>query len=60
MITKEKVLETLKTMPKEFSIDDLMDKLILLNKVQVGMEQAKKGDSYTSDQAKKLIKEWSK
>ncbi|EKB49306.1 MULTISPECIES: hypothetical protein [Cyclobacteriaceae] len=60
MITKEKVLETLKTMPNEFSIDDLMDKLILLNKVQVGMEQAKKGDSYTSDQAKKLIKEWSK
>jgi len=60
MITKEKVLETLKTMPNEFSIDDLMDKLILLNKVEVGMEQAKKGDSYTSDQAKKLIKEWSK
>lgn len=60
MITKEKVLETLKTMPNEFSIDDLMDKLILLNKVQVGMGQAKKGDSYTSDQAKKLIKEWSK
>ena len=60
MITKEKVLETLKTMPNEFSIDDLMDKLILLNKVQVGMEQTKKGESYTSDQAKKLIKEWSK
>ncbi|MGY6743258.1 MAG: hypothetical protein ACXIUQ_11020 [Cecembia sp.] len=60
MITKEKVLETLKTMPNEFSIDDLMDKLILLNKVQVGMEQAKKGDSYTSDQAKKLIKELSR
>ncbi|WP_296702550.1 hypothetical protein [Algoriphagus sp.] len=60
MITREKVLEAVKSMPKEFSIDDLMDKLLLLNKIEIGIGQANKDESYTSEEAKKMIQEWSK
>ncbi|SMD41620.1 hypothetical protein SAMN00777080_0146 [Aquiflexum balticum DSM 16537] len=60
MITKEKVLQTLKEMPEQFSIDDLMEKLILINKIEIGIEQVGKGETYTSSEAKKMIKEWSK
>lgn len=60
MISREKVLEAVKTMPSEFSIDDLMDKLLLLNKIEAGINQAKNDESYTSEEAKKMIQEWSK
>lgn len=60
MITRKKALEAIKTMPEEFTIDDLMDKLLLLNKIEIGVEQAKKGETYSSEEAKKMIREWSK
>lgn len=60
MITREKVLETVKNMPKEFSIDDLMDKLLLLNKIEIGLAQSKSEETFTSEEAKKMIQEWSK
>ncbi|MEB2786463.1 hypothetical protein [Algoriphagus persicinus] len=60
MISREKVLEAVKNMPKEFSIDDLMDKLLLLNKIEIGLDQSKSGETFTADEAKKMIQEWSK
>jgi hypothetical protein len=42
MLTKEQVINSLKEMPDKFSIDDLMDKLILLQKIEIGLEQSKK------------------
>ncbi|WP_075349805.1 hypothetical protein [Algoriphagus marinus] len=60
MISKEKALEAIKSLPEEFSIEDLMEKLILLNKIEIGLDQAQKGQNYTSEQAKKMIEEWSK
>ncbi len=60
MITKEKLLETLKSMPDEFSIDELMERVLLLQKIEIGMDQSIKGEGYTSNEAKKIIKEWLK
>ncbi|MCU0400992.1 MAG: hypothetical protein MUE75_08290 [Algoriphagus sp.] len=60
MITKEKAIEAIKSLPEEFSIEELMDRLILLNKIETGIRQTERGETYTSDQAKRMIKEWSK
>lgn len=60
MISRDKVIEAVKNMPKEFSIDDLMDKLLPLNKIEIGLEQSKNGETYTAEEAKKMIHEWSK
>ncbi len=60
MISREKVIEAVKNMPKKFSIDDLMDKLLLLNKIEIGIEQSKNEETFTSEEAKKMIEEWSK
>ncbi len=57
MITKEKAIETIKSLPEEFSIEELMDRLILLNKIETGIRQTERGETYTSDQAKRMIKE---
>ncbi|WP_373496156.1 hypothetical protein [Aquiflexum sp.] len=46
-------------MTDRVSIDDLMEKLILINKIEIGIEQVGKGETYTSSEAKKMIKKWS-
>ena len=60
MLTKTQVINSLKEMPEEFSIDELMDKLILLQKIEVGLLQSKKGETYSTIEAKELLKKWSK
>ncbi len=60
MITKDKAIEVINSLPEEFSIEELMDRLILLNKIETGIKQATSGETYTSDEAKKMVHEWSK
>ncbi len=59
MITKDKAIEAIKSLPDEFSIEELMDRLILLNKIETGIRQAEEGETYTTEQAKRMVKEWS-
>ncbi len=47
MMLRKKVLKTVKEMPEEFSIDELMENLFVLNKIEIGLKQAEKGESYT-------------
>ena len=60
MLTKEKILQTLKDLPDTFSIDELFDRIVLLNKVETGLEQSKSGHVKTTDQAKDKLKKWLK
>lgn len=60
MITKDQVINSLKDMPDQFSIDELMGKLILLQKIEAGLEQSKKGEVYSTQEAKEMLKQWSK
>lgn len=60
MITREKAIEVIKSLPDEFSIEDLMDRMILLNKIEIGLKHAEEGETYTTEQAKRMVKEWSK
>jgi len=39
MITKTKLKETLENFPEEFSIDDLVEKLIIIDKIEKGRKQ---------------------
>lgn len=60
MLSKEKVLQTLKDLPDTFSIDELFDRIVLLNKIEIGFEQSKSGQVSTTDQAKDKLKKWLK
>lgn len=46
-------------MPTQFSIDELMDKLILLQKIDIGLEQSKQNEVYSSYEVKEMLKQWS-
>ena len=60
MLTKEKLLKTIKDLPEKFSFDDLMDRIILLQKIETGLEQSGSGKINTTAQAKKKLGKWLK
>lgn len=58
MLLKKEVLKSLKKLPDEFSVDEAIDRLILLHKINKGREEIKQGKGFTTDQAKKKLKKW--
>ena len=58
MITKEILLRTIKDLPEKFSMDDLLDRIILLQKIDVGLEQSQAGQTHSTEQAKEKLKKW--
>ena len=42
---KEKVLDSLETMPNEFPLEDLMERLMFMQKVEEGLQQSERGDT---------------
>jgi len=60
MLIKEKVISSLQDLPDSFSLDELIDKLMLLQKIETGLEQSKKGEVFSAEEAKEMLKQWSK
>lgn len=54
------VLKSVQEMPEKFSIDELLDKLLLLQKLEEGLEQLKNGNVMTLEEAKKRHEKWLK
>ncbi|AHM59117.1 hypothetical protein D770_23380 [Flammeovirgaceae bacterium 311] len=59
-MTKDKVLEAVREMPQEFDLEELIERLIFIDKVQKGMNQLDEGKTVSHDQAKNIIKSWQK
>lgn len=58
MITKKHLQSQLDKFPEEFSIDELVERLVLLEKIEKGNEQSKKGETVTEEDLEKSIREW--
>jgi predicted transcriptional regulator len=58
MLTKVKLREQVERLPDEFSIDELIEKLILIEKIENGMEQSEKGEVISDDEMEKEIEKW--
>ncbi len=56
---KHKVLETLDQLPEEFNLEELVEKLLFIEKVEKGIQDADQGRTMTLLEAKnKLKKKW--
>lgn len=60
MLTKTKVLETVKDLPNEFSLEDLMGKLIVLDKIEIGLQQVKDGKIMSTSELRQRLGKWLK
>jgi predicted transcriptional regulator len=60
MLTKEKVKKSIENLPESFMIDQLIEQLIFIEKVEEGLQQSEEGKVITNDTMKKLIDKWAK
>jgi hypothetical protein len=60
MLTKEKVIKTVSNLPDNFSLDELIDRLIFIEKVQKGLEDSLTEKVYSKAEAKKRLSKWLK
>lgn len=60
MLTKEKLIESLRAMPEEVfeDIDVLFEQIIILNKVESGIKDVEEGNIISHDDMKKVIDAW--
>ena len=59
-MTKSIVTYTLQTMPEEFGIDEFMERLVILQKIEQGRKDVQEGKIFTTLQAKQRLAKWLK
>nr|MBC7614411.1 hypothetical protein [Pseudopedobacter sp.] len=60
MISKTQLIRTIEEMPDQFSLDDLLDRILLLQKIEIGITQSDKNETYSTEDAKKQLNKWLK
>lgn len=55
---KSTVINALDEMPKEFDLDNLLEKLIVIEKIDNGLKEEKAGKVLNHESVKKLVKKW--
>ena len=59
-MTKEALIKVVNDLPNDFDMEEFLDKLIFMAKVEKGMEQIKEGKGIPLDEAIRISKTWSK
>jgi len=60
MTAKEKVLEAVQDLPDGATIEDATERLLLLAKIERGLQQADAGRTISHDQVKERMAKWLK
>jgi hypothetical protein len=58
MITKEQLIETIKQLSPEFSVDEVMERILLLEKIETGLQQSQKGKVTPDEDLDKKLPKW--
>ncbi len=59
MLSKEKVRKTINKLPDQFTIDELIEQLIFMEKVEEGIMQSEDGKILSNEDVKLIIDKWS-
>lgn len=60
MITRKKLKDQIDKFPEEFSIDELVERLILIEKVENGMTQSERGEVISDTDLDIEVEKWFK
>jgi len=60
MLTKENVIKAINKLPGEFSVDQAIDELILLEKIGRGLAQSEANEVISDEELDKELPEWLK
>ena len=59
-MTKETILAAVQAMPEPIEINDLMERLIFMEKVEEGFRQSEAGKTVSHEEVKRLVQSWRK
>ncbi len=60
MLTKDSVKELIEHMPETFSVDDLVERVLLLQKIELAQKEIENGEGLDWEDVKKEMNEWLK
>jgi hypothetical protein len=55
---REKALETVNEFPTEFDLEELIERLVFVEKVEKGLQQVEEGKTVSHQQVKEMVKKW--
>ena len=58
--TKEQIIKLIQELPEEATVEDAMERLYLLYKVERGMSQADAGQKVSQEEARRRMARWLK
>lgn len=58
MLSKTKIKEQIEQLPDHFTIDELMERLVFVDKVEAGLNDSKNGKTISEKDLDNLIKKW--
>ena len=60
MLTKTELINSLESLPENLTIDQVIDHIVFVEKVQKGLEDSEKGLINTKHEAQKILDKWLK
>jgi predicted transcriptional regulator len=58
LLTKRALLKSVKELPDQFTIDELMERLIVIQKVERGLKEMAEGKGVSTEEARKRLARW--
>jgi len=58
MLTKEKVISTINNLEEPFTLDDVLDKILFIEKIEKGIEQSEKEQVISDEDLDKKVQLW--
>ena len=55
---KTTIIESINKLPDEFSLDEIIERLIIIEKIEKGRQDVKDGKTNTEEQAKAKLSKW--
>jgi len=58
MISKKSVIQGLEQLPDQFSVDELFERLLVIEKIEAGLKQSKGQKTMSTEEARKKLGKW--
>jgi len=59
-VTRKALLRSVKELPEQVPVDELIDRILLLSKIERGLAQSANGKVVSTAEAHKRLRKWSK
>ena len=60
MLTKDKIKKSIDSLPDNLTVDQVIDRIIMLDKIEQGLKDVEAGNVFTTEEVKVKLSKWLK